>query len=536
MISEEQIEQIVERLVDRIEKANTEFLKSIGSSIKIIKDLTPSEAQQLIQILKYGSKYENIIREISKITNLNIKDIEDIFYNYAKRDQLFYEKFYKYKDIPFTPFEQNSALKTQTIALSNMVRNEMYNFTRTNVLGYTVNGEFMGLRDVYNEMLDTAFLNIGQGKETFDAAMFNIMKQVGGSGLKTVEFESGRSMRLDSAVRMQLQSRLRELHNENQKIIGDEIDADGYEISVHANPAVDHAEVQGRQFSIEEYEKLNNGLEAKDYKGRVYSLDHDSKNGYRPISEMNCYHYIFSIVLGVSEPEYNDKQLNDIINNNNIGFELDGKHYTNYEGTQLQRNLERKIREQKDIQILAKSSGNEALLYKSQENIRILTNKYKELSDISGLPTKVDRLRVSGYKRTKVNKNSPEFKTYQNLKNEKYVNFVDINEIEKFKTHGKNDKYSNKTPKEYNDLKQNISKNGIKEAGNLLYDETDGYTIINEGNNRLAIAKDLGFEKFPIYVTKTNSNKNYRYKDRGIKLPKGMAKNKGKYINYEDLK
>jgi hypothetical protein len=209
-------------------------------------------------------------------------------------------------------------------------------------------------------------------------------------------------MRLDSAVRMHLKSRLRELHNENQKLFGAEFGADGYEISVHSNPAIDHEQVQGRQFSIAEYDRLNSGFEAKDYKGKTYTLDHDGKNGYRPISEMNCYHYIFSIVLGVSEPEYSDKQLKEIIDSNNKGFEFEGKHYTNYQGTQLQRQLERAIREQKDIQIFAKASGNNELVGDAQQKITQLTNKYKELSNISGLSTKMQRLRVSGYRRTKV--------------------------------------------------------------------------------------------------------------------------------------
>lgn len=404
MITEEQIELLVERLVSRIEKANTYFLMSIGSSVKQIRNLTPSQAQQLIQILKYGGKYEEIIQEIAKYTNLNIKDIDEIFSNYAKKDQLFYEKFYKYRNIPFVPYERNMAIKRQTEALANIVKNEMYNFTRENVLGYTIkdlNGktQFVGLRETYNRVLDEALLNVGQGKETFDSAMVRIMKDIGGSGLKTIEYESGRSMRLDSAVRMHLKGRLRELHNENQKIFGAEFGADGYEISVHSNPAIDHEQVQGRQFSIAEYDRLNSGFDAVDYTGKTFTLDHDGKNGYRPISEMNCYHYIFSIVLGVSEPEYSDKQLQQIIDSNNKGFEYEGKHYTMYEGTQLQRQLERAIREQKDTQILAKASNNVELISNSQMKITYLTRKYQQLSDISGLPTKMQRLRVSNYKR-----------------------------------------------------------------------------------------------------------------------------------------
>lgn len=407
MISEKAAEVLVDRLVRRIEQANTYFLMKMGSSIKKIKNLTPTEAQQLVQILKYGGNYDDIVQEISKYTNMNVKDIDDMFSNYAKKDQLFYKKFYKYKDIPFVPYESNNALKMQTMVLSNVVKNDMYNYTRSNVLGYTIRDEqgipqFYGLRDTYNRVLDEALLNVSQGKVSFDSAMTTLMQDIGGSGLKTLEYESGRSMRLDSAVRMHLKSRLRELHNENQKIIGEEIGADGVEISVHSNPAPDHAEAQGRQFTNEEYAKLQAGKSAKDYKGHVVTLGHSKKGGYRPISEYNCYHYIFSVVLGVSNPEYSEEQLEEINNNNETGFEYDGKHYTNYEGTQLQRSLEKAIREQKDTQILAKASGNTGLVGESQERISILSKKYKELSSISGLPTKMERMKVSGYRRSKV--------------------------------------------------------------------------------------------------------------------------------------
>jgi hypothetical protein len=229
--------------------------------------------------------------------------------------------------------------------------------------------------------------------------MKRIMKEIGGSGLKTIEYESGRAVRLDSSVRMHLKDRLRELHNENQKLFGQQFGADGVEITVHGNPAPDHAPVQGRQFSNEEFEKLQNGEDATDYKGVIYNLDHDGKYGHRPISAMNCYHVFFNIVLGVSQPQYTDEQLDKIVEDNEKGFEYNGKHYTNYEGTQLQRKIERAIREQKDIQILAKNSGNEALAGECDEKIQALTDKYYELSKVSKLPTKLERINVEGYRK-----------------------------------------------------------------------------------------------------------------------------------------
>ena len=403
-ISERQLEQLIESIVDKMQKANELFLTNIGEKIKKIKNLKPSDAHKLIQILKYGGNYEEIIRKISEVSNISINKLDKIFKDYSKKDMQFSEDFYKYRNIPFPEYEMNSALKTQTEALRNIAKQEMFDFTRNNVLGYTItdnkgNEIFKGLREVYNDLLDQAFISVGQGKDTFDSSMRKILKDIGASGLKTINYQSGRAVRLDSVIRMHLHSRLNELHNENQILFGKEFDSDGIEISVHENPAPDHEDVQGRQFSNEEYNKLQSGTDAIDYKGRIYNLGHDAKNGYRPIGELNRYHTIFSIILGISEPEYTDKQLNKIKEDNNNGFEFEGKHYTNYEGTQLQRRIETEIRKQKDIQILARASNNDSLIADSQEKISILTNKYNELSNVSGLPTKKKKLSVSGYRK-----------------------------------------------------------------------------------------------------------------------------------------
>ena len=407
-MNEETIELLTERLVNRINKANEFFLIKIGESVKKIRGLTPTQAHQLVQILKYGGNYEEIVNEISRLTNLNIQDIDAIFNEMAKKNYAFAEQFYKYRGVEYVPYSENKALLRQVNALASITKQEMYNYARTTNLGYSIrdlqgNVKFVGLRETYNRVLDEAVLNVGTGVDTFDNAMSKIMKDIGGNGLKTVDYASGRSVRLDSVARMHLKGALRTLHNEIQKQVGEEFDFDGYEISVHSNPAPDHL-MQGRQFSIEEFNKLQSGLDAKDYTGKTFTLDHDHKNGFRPISTMNCYHKVFSIVLGVSKPEYSEEQLQKIIDDNDKGAIIDGKHYTNYEITQLQRSCERRIREQKDIQILAKESGNKELIKESQARITQLTNKYKEISKISGLPTRMDRLKVAKYRRISAKK------------------------------------------------------------------------------------------------------------------------------------
>lgn len=399
MIDEKTIDKLVERLVLRIEKANQYFLNTIGESINKIGKLTPSKAHQLVQILEYGGKYEDIIKQISKLTNLNVQELDEIFNEYAKKDQMFYKQFYEYRNKPFVEYTKNEALRKQTQALANISKGIMSNFSKTSALGYSIrdlkgNIIFTGLRDTYFNILDQALLNVGQGKETFDQSMKRILKELGNSGLKTLDFESGRSIRLDSMVRMHLKSSLRELHNENEKIIGEEIDADGIEISVHENPAPDHEDAQGRQFTLDEFNKLQSYGSAYDIHNKFINMHKNDKTiDFRPISELNCYHYIFSIVLGVSEPEYSEEELEDIKKRNEKGFVIGGKHYTNYQGTQMQRQLETKIREQRDVLLLAKASENKPLIIETNNKLTKYKLYYKELSDISGLKPKMKRLR-----------------------------------------------------------------------------------------------------------------------------------------------
>ena len=342
MLSQEVEERLANHLVSRIEDTNTYILKKIGEAIKQISTLTPSQAYQLGQILKYGGTYEEIAKELARISGKNIQDIYKIFEEVAKNNKQFAKQFYRYRGIDYIPYAKDIALQNMVKSIGDITAEAYINISRTRGIGFLfkdVNGQiyFKNIQDSYYEIIDRGILSISQGKETFDAEMRKIMKQLGNSGL--VMYENGRTRRLDSAVRMSLLDGIREVNNETTKRFGEEYDADGIEISVHANPAPDHADVQGRQFStikpseneLSEWEKLEAGEIAKDYNGVNRQLEHSKNGSYRHISEYNCYHKIFTIVLGVSKPEYTDEQLNDIREANLSGFEYEGKHYTMYE-------------------------------------------------------------------------------------------------------------------------------------------------------------------------------------------------------------
>jgi len=400
MLKQDIEEQLADRLVARIQETNEYILEKIGESIKYMSTLTPTQAYQIGKILKYGGSYEEIARYIAKASGKNVQEIYKIFEEVAKSNKQFAKQFYEYRGIDYIPYNKDSALQKQVKSIATITAETYRNISNTKGIGFLfkdLQGQmyFKDIKESYYEIIDRGILAISQGKETFQNEMRRIMKQLGNSGV--VLYDTGRTRRLDSAIRMNIMDGLRQLNTENSKTFGKEYKADGIEISVHSHPAPDHADIQGRQFSNEEFEKLENGEVAKDVKGNRY-------NGAdkRHIGEYNCYHKIFAIVIGVSKPEYTDKELKEIQKNNNKGFEYEGKHYTMYEGTQLQRKIELEIRKKKDIQILARSSGDNTLAEVSEFKIRQLTNKYNELCRVSGLQAKKQRLQVSGYRRIAV--------------------------------------------------------------------------------------------------------------------------------------
>lgn len=359
--------------------------------------LSVSEAYKLQQMLKYGGDIQEIAKELSQMTGKSIQEIYEIFEQVATNNKQFARKFYEYRGMDYIPYKDDIALQNQVKSIATLTTDLYKNISNTTGIGFLFKGidgqiQFKNIIQSYDEIIDRGILAITQGNDNFYSVMRNTLKEIGGSGL--VLYESGRTRRLDSAVRMNVLDGMRQLNNETSKRFGAEYNADGVEISVHLNPAPDHADIQGRQFSNEEYEKLEDGLEAADYKGHKY--DGADK---RQISHYNCYHKIFSIVLGVSEPEYTDKQLKEIQQKNIDGFEYEGKHYTNYEGTQLQRRIETEIRKQKDINILAKASDDDTLVNESQSKIRQLRNKYDKLCQVSGLQPQKRRMSVPSYGR-----------------------------------------------------------------------------------------------------------------------------------------
>lgn len=75
-------------------------------------------------------------------------------------------------------------------------------------------------------------------------------------------------------------------------------------------------------------------------------------------------------------------------------MEFEGKHYTSYEATQKQRQIERTVRKLKREKTAYKAAGLTEEEQAVTARIRRLNAEYKAFSDAANLPMQRDRMRV----------------------------------------------------------------------------------------------------------------------------------------------
>lgn len=404
---EEMENVLLERIVQRQINANEKILEEIGKVLGETGDLIPSQAYTIGQQLKYGESLDKIVKTLAKNSRISEKEIYEMLEKEAMKNLELKKIYFKAKNIDYIPYRKNKELQALVERISTATLQAYRNISRTTGITYLDalgNEVTKPIIEAYRDIVDTAILNVSTGKETFYQGLKRQLNTIGKNGIQSIEYESGHHRRIDSALRMNLSDGLNELSMAQQELIGQQFESDGKEVTVHLYPAPDHEDVQGHLFTNEEFVKLQEDGVAIDINGNEYDM-HLHSDSFRPIGEMNCYHNAFSIVLGVDEPRYTQEELNKIKEDNKKGFEYERKHYSLYQGTQLQRRLELEIRKTRETDILNKSALNNTkneegkqeildAINKNKKRQQTYFNKYHDLSKISGLPTKLERTRL----------------------------------------------------------------------------------------------------------------------------------------------
>ena len=373
------LQKALEVFENRFDELNRKILVELANDMKKFKRLMPSQAYKLKQQLKNGRTIKRIIDELEKASNLTNKDIETILEITAQDNIDFANTYYSYKNLPLVDYSTSSYFKDIVNSAARTTQNEFKNLSRTTafkLLDDNKNPMYLPVDEAYGEIIDRCVLAVQTGQKSYEEAIYDTINQLSNSGIKKIYYNNdgkrADARRLDSSVRMNVLDGIRQVNMEMQNRFDEDLGFDGKEITAHVPCAIDHQDIQGRQFSNEEYEKLNNELN-------------------RPIGKLNCTHFTFNIILGVSKPRYSDEELEHMKQESNKKTEFQGKEYTKYEATQVQRKLETKLRDLKYKRDMLRIVDEPEQLTKVMKEITDTTKLYKDFSDKMGLEYKINR-------------------------------------------------------------------------------------------------------------------------------------------------
>ena len=402
MLTDREIEMLIQPIVSRQENINDYVIQVIAKRVKDIEGLLPSDVYKLERLLKSGQDVRKINKELSRLTKLNEYEIRKLIQSVAEDAYVDAKPYYDYMSLPFIPLEENTALRLAIEAIAEQTAETYVNLSKAQafMIRDLKNPSKLiptSISKTYYSVIDEAVQASQSGTMDYHAAMRRTLTQLADSGLRSVEYntETGRrfAQRLDTAVRRNLLDGVRAINQKVQDITGEQFGADGKEITVHANSAPDHEPVQGHQFTNEEFEKLQNDEPFEDVDGEKFDAI------ARPIGVLNCRHFTYSIIIGLSKPNFTKAQLDKMKSDNKRGYTApDGTHYTMYECTQRQRAYETKIREQKERQMIFEQSGDIKDAQAAQAKVTDLQKKYRAFSRACGLSIKNERTSVLVYK------------------------------------------------------------------------------------------------------------------------------------------
>lgn len=384
MFSLYRLEDLAELASKGLFRLNSKILKALGKQIANARN---GGFDRISLLSNADREADRLLLEILKELNIATAKASEIYAQAAKLAYQDMNKYYAARGLTQIPIDQQRAIVNFVQGIAATTRETFTNLSNTTAIGFRVLGldgkvRYKAFRRHYHDLVDQAITEVATGQIDYRSAFRHAMRQTADSGIRIIDYESGYSRRLDSAMRQNILDGVKEIAHEVSKQTGEQFGADGVEISAHNNCAPDHLPYQGRQFSKQEFEDIQESL-------------------HREFGMWNCRHTIFPIILDLSEPLYTEEERQQMIAQSTAVKEFEGKTYTAYEATQLQRRIETEIRKRKDRAILAKEAGDDVSRRVEQLKINQLQDKYLELSKTFKLPLAKDRMTVAGFRPVK---------------------------------------------------------------------------------------------------------------------------------------
>ena len=389
----ELLDALPEEMAELFRGLEDTLLAEICSRLKLRDELNEVTVQDIRALRSHGIDLKEIKKAIHETSGISKTKLDKLLGDVVARNQQYYTDMIDLAHItqPETLVDaaEVAAIRTQTL-------DTFHNLTAS--MGFLVDAgrTMLPPAKAYQWALDSAALQVQSGAINYNQAIKTAVKELADSGLKVVDYESGHRDHVDVAVRRAVMTGVSQICAKYTEQSAEYLDTPYFEVSAHVgardkpgpSPWSSHKDWQGRVYSVRT--------------GDIYPSIYDvcGLGAVDGLEGANCRHRRFPWVEGVSERTYTDEQLEHI--DDGHGCTFDGKDYTAYEATQMQRRIERTVRKLKREKAAYKAAG----LHEDETavNIRLrrLNAKYKAFSAEAGLPEQPERMRV--YNATPISK------------------------------------------------------------------------------------------------------------------------------------
>ncbi len=355
-----------------------EIEKDIIRRIQKAGKITSTADWQIQRYMVLGHSTEDVENIIRSAVGGDYADTFRLYDEVIETEYVRSKAIYEQVNAHFTPYEQNYELQQLTNALIRQSNDELYNITRS--LGFMVdmgNGKpvFTPLAEIYNGYLDNAITMMASGAFDYNTMIRKVVGEMTASGLRTVDYATGRSNRVDVAARRALLTGMGQLTGHISDMNGQRLGTDRYEVDWHPGARPSHAVWQGRVWTRRQLVEVC-GL------GTGAGL-----------LGWHCRHTYYPFIEGVSVRNYSDEWLAEMDRREAQRTEYRGREYNAYEATQKQRQMETAMRAQREKARLLKQGGADpGDILNARCKYQAMLDEYKEFSRKFGLPEQRERI------------------------------------------------------------------------------------------------------------------------------------------------
>ena len=346
--------KLASKIASRYQDLEERIMQDIVRRIVKAGEITSTADWQINRLRILGYSSEDIEKEIKKALNASYPEMFELYDKVINWEYVRNKGIYEQINAEYIPFEENGQFKQITEAIIDQSFDDLENVT--NSLGFYLdygNGQkvLTPLSQVYTKYLDAACYDIVTGAFDYNSVLRRVVTQLTNSGLRQIDYSSGRANRVDVAARRAVMTAVSQITGKISEYNAQKLGTEYFEVEWHAGARPTHAVWQGRVWSKEQLYSVC-GL------GTVTGL-----------LGANCYHTYYPFFPGISQRNWSDDWLGA---KNEEEAELktfDGKEYTLYEAKQRQRQMETAMRAQREKVKLLQAGGadqDEIILHKAK--------------------------------------------------------------------------------------------------------------------------------------------------------------------------